>query len=369
MTAELKLKPDIGAPGGLIRSTYPLEKGGYAIVSGTSMASPHVAGGAALYLEAHPGTTQAELRTRCRTVLTRSCSTRRFRDRSTGRALACSISTTRSSRPRPWSRAASRSAREGGAATLTVSNAGPSAVTYNVSHVGGLTTGGNTNAPSLFGPTSVAAFSASSITVPAGGQATLSVDHRGDPGSSPGEQPVRRVVVLTPTAWGRRCGSRTPASMATTSPSRPTPTVDQLPWVSHLTACRASSGSIARPAAVGKADEGRHVRSPDEIEETPYFLVHLEHQARELRIEGSTAQPRRTGPLFTEDYLPRSGSATSFSAFGFDGEVIKGRNGQHVNVPDGTYYVKLSALKALRDPANPAHWETWTSPTFVIDQP
>ena len=64
MTAELKLKPDIGAPGGLIRSTYPLEKGGYAIVSGTSMASPHVAGGAALYLEAHPGTTQAELRTR-----------------------------------------------------------------------------------------------------------------------------------------------------------------------------------------------------------------------------------------------------------------------------------------------------------------
>ena len=64
MTAELKLKPDIGAPGGLIRSTYPLEKGAYAIVSGTSMASPHVAGGAALYLEAHPGTTQAELRTR-----------------------------------------------------------------------------------------------------------------------------------------------------------------------------------------------------------------------------------------------------------------------------------------------------------------
>ena len=40
LNAELTLKPDIGAPGGLIRSTYPLEAGTYATISGTSMASP-----------------------------------------------------------------------------------------------------------------------------------------------------------------------------------------------------------------------------------------------------------------------------------------------------------------------------------------
>lgn len=39
---------DIAAPGVCISSTYPLEKGGYGTISGTSMASPHAAGALAL---------------------------------------------------------------------------------------------------------------------------------------------------------------------------------------------------------------------------------------------------------------------------------------------------------------------------------
>ena len=59
---SLQMKPDVSAPGVAVLSSVPARDGLWAEWSGTSMASPHVAGAAALLKQIHPSWTVAQIK-------------------------------------------------------------------------------------------------------------------------------------------------------------------------------------------------------------------------------------------------------------------------------------------------------------------
>jgi minor extracellular serine protease Vpr len=89
---------------------------------------------------------------------------------------------------------------------------------------------------------------------------------------------------------------------------------------------------------------------------------------RRLRAEVFDANTGRAWHrAFDLEYVGRNSTLGGFFALSWDGVTI---NGRRVNVlPDGEYVIKLSVQKALGDPGNPDHWESWTSPVITIERP
>jgi len=105
-------------------------------------------------------------------------------------------------------------------------------------------------------------------------------------------------------------------------------------------------------------------------DDIPFFLVHLNHQAANLTVEVFDVATGRSMNLAEEDeLLPRNSTATSLFLFAWDGTTLKKAGGKLTTLPNGTYRIELSVLKAGGDPRNPAHFERWTSPNISIARP
>jgi subtilisin family serine protease len=355
LSPELSLKPDIAAPGGLIYSTYPLEQGGYATLSGTSMASPHVAGAVALFLQARGKQVSPEY---IRNVFQNSADPVNWwgnpglgyldnvhRQGAGLIDIDDAILSTVKIEPSKISVGESQDGPY--SQLLLLKNYSGDTVTFTLGNQPALA-GGNTFAPKFYAAFADVSFDAPTVTVgpyeeayveavitaPAapdkalyGGYITFTPDNNGQIYRVPYAGFVgdyQSIQALAPTVYGL-------------------PLLVDLDW-NDATAFTMSGTSY------------------------PDFLVHFDHQVRIFRIEIFDAVTGKSWyRAYNEEYLPRNSSATGIFEFPWDGITVKGKS--PITVPDGTYVAKISVLKALGDTWNPEHWETWTSPAFTIDRP
>lgn len=366
LSPDLTLKPDIGAPGGNIFSTYPLEQGGYASLSGTSMASPHVAGIAALYLDVNRHTPAKDMAH----LLQNTAQPKAWWGnpalgvldnvhRQGAGMVAIDRALSADGEVQPGKLSLGESTSGPVTRTLTIENKGSTTTTYDLSHVTALSTGPNTFTPSFFGSDATATFSSPQVTVRRNRNATVQVTIT--PATGPDKGIYGGYIVLTPQGGGETL--RVPYAGFIgdyQSIQVLTPTANGFPW---LTSTTDGVNFTNQPAGATYTMVGLDI---------PFIAAHFDHESRKVVAQiydAVTGRPWYTA--FTFEYFGRNSTPTGIFALDWDGVTTKSRakHTKEITVPNGTYVLKLSVLKALGDDDNPADWETWTSPVITIARP
>ncbi|MDI6868549.1 MAG: S8 family serine peptidase [Coprothermobacterota bacterium] len=180
---NLNFKPEITAPGGGIWSTVPLAMGGYDNYSGTSMASPHVGGAAALIMQAHPDWTPAQVKAalmNTATLLTDPTTGLPYSPRLQGagrinvyNALLTPVFVADNTTDYPAEPLGDTDSATSKSFTLKLTNTGTEAITYNLSATIQRYSSGRV--PYTLSGGSVTFPGGTSVTVPAGGTALVNV--------------------------------------------------------------------------------------------------------------------------------------------------------------------------------------------------
>lgn len=352
LAADLSLKPDIGAPGGSIYSTYPLELGGYATLGGTSMASPHVAGGAALLLQAHPKTNSQVMRR----ILQNSADPAPWSlnpgigyydsvHRQGAGMLDIDDAILATTRVKPGKISLGESEWGPVVHTLTIQNKGDTDVTYDLWHEGNVIATTGTFAADLgYWGSDGYLIMLPSVVVPADDEATVNVTFM--PPTGPGLSIYGGYILLEPQGGGQSY---------------------RVPYAGFDGDYQVLSVLYANPYGLPFIfnEAASYTMVGDDI---PDFWVNFGQQARKFRMEVFDAKKGKAWHrAYDFDYFGRNSSEANIYSFPWDGTTMSGNKAR--TVPDGDYYVVISVLKALGDDNNPDHWETWTSPVFSIDRP
>ena len=392
-TSDVQLKPDITAPGGNIRSTWPHQQhGGHWVISGTSMSSPHVAGAVALYLQAHPGTSPAAVRNALQNSAkpVQFATFPQFRD-STARQGAGLLDIAAAAQEKTAISPGKISLGDQSpvTTTLTLTNSRATPITYNLTAPGDTVSPGPSSNPAAIYPfafsnfvaANTVTFSSSSVTVPAGGQATVNVTVAPD-ATLPAKTLYGGYVIFTNAADATQKLRVPYLGFKGDYQSLPVITAGgcDLPMLARF---GSDTDQIVCPAApvigglIGQPSGGIW----EQPKQDPIILLyHFNHQSANYTLtllDAASGQPVTVGgriPVVESvDLVPRNSGATTFFGSVWDGTLaFSSGNGtvQRKAAPGGVYKLRLTItkVKAFND-SRAAGTESWTSPAFTLRSP
>jgi len=369
LAADLSLKPDLGAPGGNILSTYPIEKGSYANESGTSMASPHVTGAVALLLQAKPDLKGKT--TKVRELLQTTGTLAAWSQdptsgllepvhRQGGGLIQIATALTTQQTVSPGKISLGEGSAGAQTTSITLTNASNKPVTYAITKSDGVATLGSFISASFFKENVAATMSApKTVTVPAKSTATVKV--RITPPSAPATAIYGGWVTFT--AAGATTLHVPFAGMAGDYQSVKVLTGDGLPTLAQLNKSRNLIPTSGHPVySMRKFDY-------------PFVLLHLDYPVSDLRLDIFRVGWRGFLTPIAPNYrnwvkTGPAGKDPSYQYFYFDGSYTTlGANGKQFPIQNGDYVIVITVTKALASGLSRGDYETWTSPTFSITQP
>lgn len=354
---DLSLKPDLGAPGGMIYSTYPLHlgTGGSASLSGTSMAAPHAAGAAALILHARPGLKAQQVMDLMRNTSTpKRYGTLEFlwpvnRQGAGMIDVVAAVNSPVRAEPAKLSLGElgnSQTARE----QIDLVNMTRHPVTYTVTHHPALASYADTPNNQTVKLTTHAArvsFNRETVTVPARGRAHVRVNITPPADGFEGLL-FGGYITLTPDDGG------------------PALNVPYLGWQGDYQAFSTLDYNLYALPWLASLDGASYTKRESmtinpAAEESAYVLINLARQASQLRLVVLNSRGRTVATAVNEKFVGRNSGPDAFTVLAWDGRDKRG-----VVVPSGQYTLELQVLRPLGDPHNPSHWDIWESGVITV---